>query len=79
MDEHASMRSPRYSEVAMHCPLVSGSICLWCCLHISNLANPMKRTQAVDNAKGYSEIATIARKKDLDEVWSYCSKCSSRA
>lgn len=77
--EHANVKDSRYLEQYMKCPLFSDrQICLWCCLHISDIAEPMKRTIASEKFPGYHNTVGDLVGRDWDSIQSTCSKCRGK-
>ena len=54
------------------CPLLGKEICFWCCLHISDRANPLLRGNA--EAGDYEDITDMTN-RTWDSIWEVCSKC----
>ncbi len=77
--EHESMRDEKYGEIFMHCSLFNNrQICLWCCLHIIDWANPMNRAVARESHLEYDKPVTTLAGREWDEIWETCSKCSNK-
>jgi len=75
--EHAD---PRASErvAKLSCPIFDRQICLWCCLHIHDVADPLQRNRAGIFHPGYAEKAPELSERDLDGIWETCSRCQHR-
>lgn len=74
--EHEKVKDARYLEQFMKCPLLSGrQVCLWCCLHISDIANPGKRPVASEKFPNYFNHIGDETGRDWDSIQSTCSKC----
>ena len=78
--EHEEMRTPAMEEMTYICPLMDRQICMWCCLHISHIAQPITRTMTADHNAGYADkIVALVGSMDWDDVWTTCSQCGRRA
>jgi hypothetical protein len=78
VNEHNNIRDQRYADSFVNCPLFNGrQICYWCCLHIHDIAEPLMRVDRSILHPEYAEINEEAN-RDWDEIWSICSKCSSK-
>lgn len=74
--EHARKDEPRYS-VFLNCPLINGKqICLWCCLHICDIAEPLGRGDSAALHPTYESVVAKETDRDWDEIWYTCSRCS---
>jgi len=65
-------------NIFMNCSLFNGKqICLWCCLHLVDLAAPTTRVYSEEN---HPEYGTVTRQleRDWDSIWETCSKCVNR-
>lgn len=76
--EHASMVNPKLAEVIFECPVVGKQICLWCCLHIADAADPLKRGYTLDMFPDMVKVEEESG-RDLDSIWETCSRCHVRA
>lgn len=75
---HNNIPKPQYAETFFKCPIIGKQICMWCCLHISEVADPKKRMSASDfSSSYYEEIPKIAT-RDWDDMWVTCQKCRNR-
>lgn len=76
-EAHEKITDIRYAEQFVNCPLFDGKqICYWCCLHISEIGEPLKRVRASETHPDYYEnIPTLADRSGWDECWQVCSKC----
>ena len=75
---HTKVKDTRYIEHFVTCPLIEKDICIWCCLHISDLANPRTREIADAAQTEYSDLITneqLSKFVDWDGVWTNCFKC----
>jgi hypothetical protein len=77
-EEHENMSNPKFGGITFMCPVIGKQICMWCCLHISDIADPMKREKAYINHTKYAEIATKISGRDLDDIFRTCSRCRNR-
>ncbi len=75
--EHETMKEG-YGEKDLFCPMLSRQICLWCCLHIHQIADPQKRAVASENFPGYERVASEMARKSWDQIWEQCSRCNGR-
>lgn len=67
-----------YRETFIHCPLLNGrQICLWCCLHICDIATPLNRGDYQIAHPEYASLLPEECGRDWDEIWQVCSKCST--
>ena len=75
--EHENMTNARYGETEVYCPVMKETICLWCCLHISDIARPAVRTNVSDKfADYYHKIPTFSQ-RDWDNIWATCNSCQT--
>jgi len=77
-EEHAKMTKPAYAGVIFHCPVLGRQMCLWCCLHLSDLADPMKRSYAMTDFFRYADVAKELSGRDLDSIHQTCVHCRNR-
>jgi hypothetical protein len=75
---HTIIKDDRLGEIFVSCPLNSKQICLWCCLHISNQANPMTRIMSAERNPSYVDFSVVVE-RDWDSIWETCSKCSNHS
>ena len=75
-EEHAEIKVPQHGTMMVTCPLLSKQICLWCCLHISEVADPLKRTRAVNTHPRYAEVVTKLTGRTLESIAQTCNGCS---
>jgi hypothetical protein len=75
---HEDMKNPKLAGVIHHCPVIGKQICLWCCLHIADAAEPMKRMHTLDIYPDMMKVEEISG-RDLDSIWETCSRCHVRA
>lgn len=67
----------KYTGNFVKCPLFNGRyICYWCCLHISDIAEPAHRSDASEKHPDYYNYVTDTTGREWDEVWTVCSRCS---
>lgn len=77
--EHKNAKDRRYVESFVDCPLFDGrQICYWCCLHIHDISEPLRRTDNIIAHPEYSSVPSMCS-RDWDEIWTVCSKCSHTA
>jgi hypothetical protein len=76
--EHKNMSNPAYAEIIINCPVLSRQICLWCCLHICDAANPITRSHAVEIFPRISEVVSEMSGRDLDDIFKTCGACRNR-
>ena len=74
-EEHANMRDPRHGNISMVCPIFDRQICMWCCLHVRDVANPLTRNHATDQHPNYAIKASELSERSLDSIWETCSSC----
>lgn len=75
-EEHENMRDASYGSIIFTCSVFEGShICMWCCLHTRDVANPLTRNYAVDHHPDYAIKSPEISKRDLDSIWETCSRC----
>ncbi len=75
--EHKNIKDERYANKFLNCPLFSSrQICLWCCLHIRDIADPIRRGDYSLAHPEYESLIPAETTMDWDEVWSICGKCS---
>ena len=75
-EEHASIKDPRYGNIIFGCPVFGGKqICMWCCLHIRDVANALTRNYATDHHPNYAVIAPEVSERSLDSIWETCARC----
>lgn len=68
----------RYKEQFINCSLFDGrQICYWCCLHIRDIAEPLKRGDYSIAHPEYEALVPKMTGRDWDEVWHTCSRCSA--
>ena len=78
VEEHANMRDKRLGTIIHTCPVVDRQICLWCCLHMYDAANPLSRNQASDRFPEFVSKTCELSGRDLDSIWETCSRCHVR-
>lgn len=77
--EHKSITDSRYAETFVECPLFNNKqICLWCCLHICDLADPMTRPRAREDHQEYVELLDRLTGRELDSVQETCYRCRNK-
>lgn len=75
--EHKDIKDKRYAESFVNCPLFSSrQICYWCCLHIRDIAEPLNRPKYSEEHPDYEKLVPNETKRDWDEIWHVCSRCS---
>jgi len=75
--EHKNIKDERYATTFLNCPLFDGrQICLWCCLHIRDIADPIRRGDYSLAHPDYESTVSADSRRDWDEIWSICGKCS---
>jgi len=74
-EEHANMKNPKLESVVFMCPVLSRQICMWCCLHIRDVSNPMSRNYAIDHHPKYAIKAAELSGRSLDSIWETCARC----
>jgi hypothetical protein len=77
---HTERAKPPHTTTYLNCPLLGGrQICLWCCLHISDIANPLTRVWAGEKNQEYLDILKLLppERADWDLMWSTCYRCSA--
>jgi len=77
--EHAvaDTKDARYRGTFVNCPLFnSRQICLWCCLHICDIGEPLKRGDAGIAHPEFESIVPGESLRSWDEIWQVCSRCS---
>uniref|UniRef100_A0A6M3K5R4 Uncharacterized protein n=1 Tax=viral metagenome TaxID=1070528 RepID=A0A6M3K5R4_9ZZZZ len=74
---HENMKNPKLASVMSTCPILGKQICLWCCLHICDVADPMKRNRALDN---FPDLVKVEEEsgRAFDSMWETCSRCHVR-
>lgn len=78
VEEHANMKNQRFRNIVSMCPVVGRQICLWCCLHTHDVADPLSRNYASEMFPNLSiEISKISG-RGLDSIWETCSVCQVR-
>jgi len=75
---HNNISKPQYAETFFKCPIVDRQICLWCCLHIGELADPKTRLHASEFSTEYDEKIPKITTRDWDDMWVTCQKCRNR-
>lgn len=73
--EHDKMRDPKLKNVIFTCPLYQKQICLWCCLHINAIANPLTRVTTGDKHPGYEKKVSEEIGRNWDNIWETCGRC----
>ena len=80
-EEHAvaETKDVRYKGTYMNCPLFNGrQICLWCCLHICDIGEPLKRGDSgIAHPEFEANIPALSG-RNWDEIWQTCSQCSTK-
>ena len=67
----------KYTKSFTTCALRNGrKICYWCCLHISDIADPSRREDAANKHPDYADFIANNTTRDWDECWSVCNRCS---
>jgi len=74
-EEHATMRNPMYESVVFTCPVFERQICMWCCLHVRAVSNPMTKNYASDQHPNYAIKTPELSGRRLDSVWETCARC----
>lgn len=77
INEHGKVRDVRYTKNFVNCPLFAGrQICYWCCLHIHDIAEPIRRGDYSVEHPEYESTIPKETSRDWDDIWSTCSKCA---
>ena len=76
--EHAEMKNPKLAGVIVNCPIIGKQICLWCCLHISDAANPQTRNHTLDVFPNMVVAEEVAE-RSFDSMSETCSRCRIKA
>ncbi len=77
-EEHQKEEAIKREAIFMNCPLFTDKqICLWCCLHIKDLAGPDRNHYREVNSH-YYDLVTSLVPCEWDNMWEVCSKCSHR-
>ncbi len=71
--EHELMQNKQLGGITFQCPLLNKQICLYCCLHISAIANPTTRNTARDFNPSYENLLG----EDFQTMWDRCSSCAN--
>lgn len=75
--EHGKIKDVRYAQTFLNCPLLDGKqLCLWCCLHIRDIAEPLNRGAYSEAHPEYEALLPKLSDKSWDEIVSVCSKCA---
>lgn len=75
--EHSNISDKRYAQNFVNCPLFDGrQICFWCCLHIRDIAEPLRRGDYSLAHQEYEKLVPEMTGRDWDEIWHTCSRCS---
>jgi len=74
-EEHAAMKNPKLGGIVMTCPVLGCQICMWCCLHIRDVANPLSRNYATDHHPNYAIKVPELSERNLDSIWETCARC----
>jgi len=77
-EEHDTMKNPKLAGVIHSCPVIGKQICLWCCLHIADAADPMSRNNMLDKYPNLVKVEEISG-RNFDSIWETCSRCHVRA
>jgi hypothetical protein len=67
-----------FKGIIFQCPLIDRQICLWCCLHICELSDPMSRIGASDSMKEYYDLIPKLSDKSWEDTTSVCGRCKNR-
>ena len=78
-EDHENMKNPVLGGMMMQCPIYDGQICYWCCLHVRDVANPLKRNYYTRIHPQYVEVAEKLSERNLDGVWETCSRCHNQS
>ena len=74
--EHSKSNEPRYN-MFVNCPVMAGrQICFWCCLHICDIGEPLKRGDAGLSHPTYEAFVPQQTGRNWDSIWQTCSICS---
>ena len=68
----------KYTTQFIPCPLFDGKqICYWCCLHISEIAQPTSRVRMSEQHPEYfNKIKALSGRVAWDDINDLCSQCS---
>lgn len=78
--EHAKaeVKNPTLTNNMIVCPLFNDrQICMWCCVHIYDQADPSKVFSSDFNPHYYDLISEVL-KMSIEEVWRHCSGCGNQ-
>ena len=66
---HEDARSKVYAETMLYCAVAQKHICLWCCLHISDMARTLTKDRSIEaNPELYNELS-----KAIGTTWEQAS------
>lgn len=76
--EHKNITDARYAESFVNCSLFDGKqICFWCCLHIRDIAEPLRRGDySLEHPEYEALIPKESNRESWDIIWQTCNKCS---
>jgi len=78
VNEHNNIKDARYADSFVKCPLFNGKqICYWCCLHIHDIGEPLRRGDRLVAHPEYAEVVVKESGRHWDEIWAVCSKCGN--
>jgi len=73
--EHNKIPKVQYAETVFKCPVIDRQICMWCCLHISDVADPKTRNKTLDYSSPYYDSIPKLTSRDWNSIWVTCEKC----
>jgi len=77
--QHDKIQDDRFSDTQYECPVLTGKkICLWCCLHIEGVLNPISRANLEEKYRDYVDTISDMSGLNLDAAWEICSSCRNR-
>lgn len=78
--DHDNIPKQQYADIMFKCPIIDKQICLWCCLHISEVADPKSRMIASESLNSVSYYENIPKQtlRDWDDMWVTCGKCRNK-
>jgi len=77
-EDHETMKNPKLGKVFVMCPVLGTQICYWCCLHISNIADPMTRGYTIKNFTEYYNLIPKICNRTWDNIFETCCVCRDR-
>ena len=74
-EEHANVRAANYRNIMTCAVFGGGQICMWCCLHTRDVANPLTRSYATAHHPNYAIKSPEISGRELDNIWETCARC----